>query len=262
MTLLPIGTLYDPFVARGLDALYHALYSGARFVVVATPSGVSLAPEGGAHQSVIMPGIGVALPGIAYYEPVFAQDVEWILLHGLRRVLDREDGESLYLRLSTRPIAQALAPAPSDALRRAALRGAYRLVDARAAAGYDAAHAVNLFAAGVMVPEALQAASRLALNDVFASVIAVTSPDALYRGLRGPRPYLEEVVAADEEDVPIVSVLDGHSHALAFLGSALGVPQIPLGVDDFGQSGTRGDLYRHYGIDADAIVAAARTLVY
>ena len=90
----------------------------------------------------------------------------------------------------------------------------------------------------------------------------VTSPDALYRGLRGPRPYLEELVDADEEDVPIVSVLDGHSHALAFLGSALGVPQIPLGVDDFGQSGTRGDLYRHYGIDADAIVAAARTLVY
>src|SRR3989475_10220950 len=262
VTLLPIGTLYDPFVARGLDALYHALYSGARFVVVATPSGVSLAPEGGAHQSVITPGIGVALPGIAYYEPVFAQDVEWILLHGLRRVLDREDGESLYLRLSTRPIAQALAPAPSDALRRAALRGAYRLVDARAAAGYDAAHAVNLFAAGGMVPEAVQAARRLAQNDVFASVIAVTSPDALYRGLRGPRPYLEELVDADEEDVPIVSVLDGHSHALPLLGSALGVPQIPLGVDDFGQSGTRADLYRHYGIDADAIVAAARTLVY
>jgi len=261
VTLLPIGTLYDPFVARGLDALYHALYSGARFVVVATPSGVSLAPEGGAHQSVITPGIGVALPGIAYYEPVFAQDVEWILLHGLRRVLDRADGESLYLRLSTRPIAQALAPAPSEALRHAVLRGAYRVVDARAAAGYDATHAVNLFAAGVMVPEALQAARRLAQNDVFASVIAVTSPDALYRGLRGPRSYLEEVVTADEEDVPIVSVLDGHSHALAFLGSALGVPQIPLGVDDFGQSGARGDLYRHYGIDAAAIVAAARTLL-
>jgi pyruvate dehydrogenase E1 component len=262
VTLLPIGTLYDPFVTRGLDALYHALYAGARFIVAATPSGVSLAPEGGAHQSVITPGIGVALPGIAYYEPVFGQDVEWILLHGLRRVLDRDAGESLYLRLSTRPIAQSLAPAPSEALRHAALRGAYRLLDAREAAGYDADRAVLIFAAGVMVPEALQAARRLAEDHVFASVMAVTSPDALYRGLRAPRPYLETLVTADEEDVPIVSVLDGHSHGLAFLGSALGVPQIPLGVDDFGQSGTRGDLYRHYGIDADAIAAAARTLLH
>ena len=261
ITLLPIGTLYDPFVTRGLDALYHALYAGSRFIVVATPSGVSLAPEGGAHQSVVTPGIGVALPGIAYYEPVFGQEVEWILLHGLARLLDRRDGESLYLRLSTRPIPQALAPAPSEPLRQAVLRGAYRLVDARTMTGYDPGRAVNVFAAGVMVPEAVQAARRLAEDTVFASVIAVTSPDLLYRGIRGPGPYLEELVTADEEEVPIVSVLDGHSHALAFLGSALGVPQIPLGVDAFGQSGTRGDLYRHHGIDADAITAAARVLL-
>ena len=261
LPLLPIGTLYDPFVTRGLDALYHALYSGARFVVAATPSGVSLAPEGGAHQSVITPGIGVALPGIAYYEPVFGQDVEWILLHGLRRLLDRRDGESLYLRLSTRPISQDLAPPASESLRHAVLRGAYRLLDARTVAGYTPDRAVNVFAAGVMVPEALAAARRLAADGVFASVIAVTSPDLLYRGLRSPKPYVEELVSADEEDVPIVSVLDGHSHALAFLGGALGVTQLALGVDDFGQSGTRGDLYRHYGIDADAIVAAARTLL-
>jgi pyruvate dehydrogenase E1 component len=262
VTLLPIGTLYDPFVTRGLDALYHALYSGARFVVAATPSGVSLSPEGGAHQSVITPGIGVALPAIAYYEPVFAQDVEWILLHGLRRILDRRDGESLYLRLSTRPIAQALAPAPTEELRRASVRGAYRLFDARSVPGYDPDRAVNVFAAGVMAPEALAAARELGERGIFASVIAVTSADMLYRGLRAPRPYLEELVTAAEEDVPIVSVLDGHSHALAFLGGALGVPQLALGVDDFGQSGTRGDLYRHYGIDAPGIVAAARTLLH
>src|SRR5206468_3103084 len=184
VTLLPIGTLYDPFVTRGLDALYHALYAGGRFIVAATPSGVSLAPEGGAHQSVITPGIGVTLPAIACYEPVFGQDVEWILLHGLRRLLDRRAGESLYLRLSTRPVAQDLAPPPSEMLRR-----------------------------------------------------------------------------ADVEDVPVVSVLDGHSHALGFLGGALGVTQVALGVDDFGQSGARADLYRHYGVDADAIGAAARTLL-
>jgi pyruvate dehydrogenase E1 component len=56
-------------------------------------------------------------------------------------------------------------------------------------------------------------------------------------------------------------VLDGHSHTLAFIGAALGVTQAALGVDSFGQSGSRRDLYRHYGIDAAAIAGAARTLL-
>jgi pyruvate dehydrogenase E1 component len=258
-TLLPIGTLYDPFVTRGLDALYHALYAGARFVVVATPSGVSLAPEGGAHQSVITPGIGVALPDLAYYEPAFAQEVEWILLAGLRAVAERR--ESLYLRLTTAPVEQRLAPPASSAQRHAVLAGGYRLVDGRTAEDWTPERAVNLFASGVMVSEALAAARRRTEARAFPSVFVVTSPDRLYRGLREPRPYIETLVAADEEEVPIVSVLDGHSHALAFLGGALGVPQLALGVDAFGQSGTRPELYRHYGIDAEAIVGAARTLL-
>lgn len=260
--LLPIGTLYDPFVARGLDALYHALYAGGKFIAVATPSGVSLSPEGGAHQSVITPGIGVALPAIAYYEPTFALEVEWILLAALRALLDRESGESLYLRLSTKPVDQSLAPAPSPDYRERVLRGGYRLLDARGEPGWDAgSNAVHLFAAGVMVPEAMEAARLLRAEDIFASVFAVTSPDKLYRGLRDPRPYLEDLVTADEEDVPIVSVLDGHSHGLSFLGSALAVPQMSLGVDHFGQSGARRDLYAHYGIDPPAIARAARTLL-
>ena len=261
-TLLPIGTLYDPFVSRGLDALYHALYAGGRFIVAATPSGVSLSPEGGAHQSVITPGIGVALPAITYYEPTFAQEVEWILLEGLRGLLRRGDAESLYLRLSTKPIDQALAPAPSPAHREAVLRGGYRLIDAREQRGYDPdGNAVHIFAAGVMVPEAAAASRALAATGICASVFAVTSPDLLYRGLRATRPYVLDLVSADEEGVPVVSVLDGHSHALAFLGGALGVPQLPLGVDHFGQSGSRGDLYRHYGVDADAIARAAHSLL-
>ncbi|HEX2438837.1 MAG TPA: 1-deoxy-D-xylulose-5-phosphate synthase N-terminal domain-containing protein [Methylomirabilota bacterium] len=257
-TLLPIGTLYDPFVSRGLDALYHALYGGARFVVVATPSGISLAPEGGAHQSVITPGIGVTLPDLAYYEPAFAREVEWILLAGLRAVAERR--ESLYLRLTTAPVDQRLALPPSEALREAVLAGGYRLIDARRE-GWSADGAVNIFAVGVSVPAAVEAARRLGERGAHASVFVVTSPDRLYRGLRSPRPYVETLVSADEEEVPIVSVLDGHSHALAFLGGALGVPQMALGVDSFGQSGTRPELYRHYGVDADAIVAAATTLL-
>ena len=261
-TLLPIGTLYDPFVSRGLDALYHALYAGGRFIVAATPSGVSLSPEGGAHQSVITPGIGVALPAITYYEPTFAHEVEWILLDGLRGLLRRGDAESLYLRLSTKPIDQALAPAPSPAYREAVLRGGYRLIDARERPGYDPeTSAVHIFAAGVMVPEAVAASRALAESGICASVFAVTSPDLLYRGVRTTNPYVLDLVSADEEGVPVVSVLDGHSHALAFLGGALGVPQLPLGVDHFGQSGSRGDLYRHYGVDAAAIARAAHSLL-
>jgi pyruvate dehydrogenase E1 component len=260
-TLLPIGTLYDPFVSRGLDALYHALYSGARFVVVATPSGVSLAPEGGAHQSVITPGIGIALPDLTYFEPTFAREVEWILLAALDGIARRE-GESLYLRLSTRPVDQRLAPSASEAYRGDVLAGGYRLVDARGERGWDpGSNAVSIFATGVAVPEAVEASRRLREDGVLASVFVATSPDRLYRGLRQPRPHLHRLVGADEEDVPIVSVLDGHSHALAFLGGALAVPQTALGVDEFGQSGTRADLYRHYGIDAAAIARAARTLL-
>jgi len=256
-TLLPVGTLYDPFVTRGLDALYHALYAGARFIVAATPSGVSLSPEGGAHQSVITPGIGVSLPAIRYFEPAFAQEVEWILLDGLTRLLDREHGESLYLRLSTKPMDQGLAPPPSPDLRAAVLRGGYRLIDARGEPGWDPEdNAVHIFAAGVMVPEAVAAARELRGRGVLANVFVVTSPDLLYRGLREPGPYLESLVAAEEEGVPVVSVLDGHSHALAFIGGALGVSQLALGVDHFGQSGARGDLYRHYGIDAAAMAQA------
>jgi pyruvate dehydrogenase E1 component len=261
VTLFPIGTVYDPFVGRGLDALLHALYAGGRFIVVATPSGVSLSPEGGAHQSVITPPIGIALPAMVYYDPPFAREVEWILLDALRR-LARREGDSLYLRLSTKPVDQSLAPPASAEYRGRVLRGGYRLVDRRGEPGYDPeGNAVHLFAAGVMVPEAVEASRALYQDGIFANVFAVTSPDLLYRGLRDPRPYLLGLVSADEEGVPVVSVLDGHSQTLSFIGSALGVTQVPLGVDHFGQSGARRDLYRHYGIDPAAIAQAARMLL-
>jgi pyruvate dehydrogenase E1 component len=135
------------------------------------------------------------------------------------------------------------------------------LIDGRAADGWNPDAAVHLFATGAVVPMAVAAARRLREQGAFPNLFVVTSPDRLYRALREPRPYLETLVGADEEDVPVVSVLDGHSHALAFVGGALGVSQLALGVDTFGQSGTRQDLYRHYGIDADAIVRAARTFL-
>jgi pyruvate dehydrogenase E1 component len=255
--LLALGTLYDPFVARGLDALLHALYSGARFIVAATPSGISLSPEGGAHQSVVSPSIGIALPQCAYYEPTFARDTEWILLDGLRQ-LAAGTGESLYLRLSTRPVDQSLRGVEVN--RQQVLQGAYRLVD-------RGRPDVTVWATGVMVTEAVEASRQLEADGVTANVFAITSPDLLYRGFVAARKtseassHLERLVREEEVAVPAVTVLDGHSHALAFIGSALGTLQLPLGVDDFGQSGSRGDLYRHYGIDAESIARGARALL-
>src|SRR5262249_15344368 len=157
---------------------------------------------------------------------------------------------------------QRLAPPPSPEYQADVLRGAYRLVDARGEPGWDAQdNAVSGFAAGVVGAGAGGAARRPPQRGGPGRGFPVTSPDRLYRGLREVDPHLLRLVSADEENVPVVSVLDGHSHALAFIGSALGVPQAALGVDDFGQSGSRQDLYRHYGIDAAAIVRAARRLV-
>src|SRR5207342_330654 len=99
--LLPIGTLYDPFIARGLDALNYALYQDARFIVVATPSGITLAPEGGAHQSVVTPLIGLGQPGLTAFEPAYADELAVLLRWALAEI-QREDGESVYFRLSTR----------------------------------------------------------------------------------------------------------------------------------------------------------------
>jgi pyruvate dehydrogenase E1 component len=278
--LLPIGTLYDCFLPRGLDPLLHATYSKARFILVASPSGISLAPEGGAHQSVLTPALGIEVPNLLAWEPTFAREVEWFLLEALRVIQDPERGEAVYLRLSTKTVDQALMQPALDrvgeeALRAQVLRGGYRLVDRSAEPGYEpGANVVTLVAAGVMVPEAVEASRQLAADGIHANVVALTSPRACYAEWRrqvdavvqGQEPapmWVRELFPAQdlEGEVPVVSVLDGHSHALAWLGTVLGVPHVPLGVDAFGQSGARADLYRHYGIDPDAIARAARVLL-
>ncbi len=272
--LLPIGTLYDPFVARGLDALIYGVYSGGRFIIVGTPSGVTLSPEGGAHQSTITPSIGLAMPGLVAFEPCFAKELEWILLDSLRGLADREHGQAVYLRLSTRSVDQALFPIPADpaareALRRAVLAGAYRLIDRSSAPDYAPGRNVaHIFASGAVVPEAIAASEELVREGVHANVINVTSADRLFRGyqesllsaLHGPdfpRPGpISSVVPETERSCPIVTVLDGHPHALAWVGGALGARVLPLGVSRFGESGTRPELYEACAIDKASIVEA------
>jgi len=274
--LLPIGTVYDPFVCRGLDALIYALYGGAKMIFAGTPAGVSLSPEGGAHQSTVTPSLGIELPSLRFYEPCFAREVEWTLLEGLRECCDREHGLSTYLRLSTKPIdqgrlAEPLARFGEEELRRQVLAGGYRIVDRLLTVpDLPAADTVQIAAGGIMVPEALEAAGRLHAEGVAANVINVTSASRLYAALRAARRaqladahrsldlgHLDTLFPAAERRAPIVTVQDGASHSLAFLGSIHGVPVVPLGVDEFGQSGSRADLYAKTGIDAAQITNAA-----
>jgi len=267
--LLPIGTVYDPFVMRALEGIVYSTYSGSRFVLVGTPSGVSLSREGGAHQSISTPGIGIETPGLVYAEPCFARELEWILLDALDR-LQQPDGESLYLRLSTKPIDQAplaalVAKRGLEQARSDVVAGGFRLREAHPAAE----DRVLIATCGAMVPEALAAADSLAADDgVDATVIVLSSPDRLYhewqhartaplRGEPTHRSHLEALVPDAERSLPIVTVIDGSSHALAWLGSALGTRTVALGVDRFGQTGSQPEVYAEYEIDAASIVTAA-----
>jgi pyruvate dehydrogenase E1 component len=274
--LIPIGTVYDPFVCRGLDALIYSLYGGSKMIFAGTPSGVSLSPEGGAHQSTVTPSLGIELPGLDFYEPAFAREVEWMLLEALRQCCDREHGLSTYFRLSTKPVDQklmdeALARLGEEAMRRQTLLGGYRVVDRRAAApDLPARDVVQIAAGGIMVPEAIAAAKVLHEEGVAANVINVTSARRLYRTLRDARNYqlvdarrelklehLATLFPSDERHAPIVTVQDGASHGLSFLGSIYGAPTVPLGVDTWGQSGSRAALYEYAGINPEEIVNAA-----
>ena len=262
--LLPIGVVYDPFVERALEPWSYGIYAGGQSILVGTPSGVTLAPEGGAHQSIKTPSIGLEQPGCVAYEPAFAIDTEWTLLASLAR-LGRPDGTSAYLRLSTRAIDQDLAAVPEDPAarerrRRQVVAGGYVL---RRSAGPAVAIAVM----GAVVPEALEAAERLERMGFATDVICVTSPDLLYRAMRAGHGHddadtwiLDQLFPADRA-VPLVTVLDGHPHTLTFLGTVNRVPTTSLGVTRFGQSGSLEDVYRYHGLDAHGIVCAALDLV-
>jgi pyruvate dehydrogenase E1 component len=264
--LFPIGVLYDPFVERALEPWSFGIYAGGQSILVGTPSGVSLAPEGGVHQSITTPSIGIEQPGCVSYEPAFAIDTEWCLLASLAR-LGRPGGSSAYLRLSTRPVSQKLAAIPDDPAarerrRRQVVAGAYPL----RRAGHPQ---VTIAAMGAVVPEALAAAERLEAVGVAADVVVVTSPGLLFRALRArqgldtgtgePTWILGQAFPADRA-TPLVTVLDGHPHTLAFLATINRVPHAALGVAQFGQSGSIEDLYRYNGIDTDSVIRAALDL--
>ncbi len=268
--LLPIGTVYDPFVLRGLDAFVYSVYNGARFVIVGTPSGITLAPEGGAHQSVITPSVGLELPGVTYCEPTYARALDWLLCDGLRK-LSTPAGTSLYLRLSTRPIDQSplnelIETRGEDDIRAAVLAGGYRLREP-SSGGKDR---IVIAATGPVMPEVLEAVDLLQDEGVAAGVIDVTSPDMLFhqwrKGLNesaatvtAPKHnhHLASLIPPDQRTLPILTVHDASSHTMAWLGSVFGQRVVPVGVDRFGESGDIAELYRSFSLLPDQIVVAA-----
>src|SRR3954470_5530705 len=246
--LLPVGTIYDPFVARALEPWSFGIYAGGQSILVGTPSGVTLGPEGGALQSVVTPSIGIEQPGCTAWEPAFGQDFEWAFLHALSR-LGRDDGEAAYFRLSTRPIDQGL----HTGTREEVLSGGYRLRPAEDPG-------VVIAFTGALVPEAVEAAEILRDEaGVEVEAVCITSADLLYRSHQARAGLGEGAPATLERlfphDAPVITLLDGHPHTLAFLGDAC------LGVQRFGQSGDLAELYEHHAIDAEAVVGAALDLM-
>ena len=260
--LIPVGTVYDPFIARGLDALNYGCYSDARFLLVGTPSGLTLGPEGGAHQSINTPLIGMGQPGLAYFEPAYADEValfmRWAFEH-----LQKPDGSSVYLRLSTRQVPQAQRTGvewEADAL-----KGGYWL--RQPAPGAEAA----IVFTGAIAPEVLQAFDQLVDDIPGLGVLNVTSPDVLHRdwsaskaarwtGKAAPTCHAEDLLSVLAPGAGLVTVIDGSPGALSWLGGVTGMRVSPLGTDRFGQTGDLIDLYDTYRLDAVAIIDAMAEL--
>ncbi len=247
--LFPIGTLYDPFIARGLDALNYACYQDARFMLVSTPSGISLAPEGGAHQSVNTPLIGMGQPGLIFYEPAYADELAVIMRFGFEYMQNEKSGGSVYLRLSTRPLNQPkreLGVATTNNI----LSGGYWVKT-------PAKDTKNVIIySGVMAQEAAEAHAEL----THTALLAITSPDRLYNDWQdcGITAHVFKLLGEIPKTAKLVTVLDGHPASLAWLGSVHGHCVRPLGVNTFGQTGCVQGLYAKYGIDKQAIIDACR----
>lgn len=274
--LIPIGTVYDPFIMRGLDALNYACYQDARFILAATPSGLTLAPEGGAHQSLATPLIGMAQDGLASFEPAFVDELQAIMAWAFEYVqregaedkaqswTREETGGSVYLRLSTRPVDQ-LQRTVTPALRDEIIKGGYWLRRP------EPSTSLAIVYMGAVAPEAIEAAGLLAEDRRGVGVLAVTSADRLSAGWHGAQrareygrgdavAHVETLLAALPRDAAIITVCDAYPETLSWIGGVLGHRVRALGAEHFGQSGSIPEIYAHYRLDANAIFAAAETL--
>ncbi len=255
--LLPVGALYDPFINRGLDALNYACYQDARFLLAATPSGLTLAPEGGAHQSIHTPLIGMAQAGLSAFEPAFVDELSEIMRWSFGHMQD-DKGGSVYLRLSTRVLDQPERERVDEDWTRAVIEGAYWLVEPEPGAP------IAVVYVGAVAPEAAEAFEAIREDYPGAGLMAVTSPDRLHRGwsARGDGSHAAGLLAPLAADARLITVIDGPPPTLSWLGGVRGHAVRALGVDAFGQSGDVADLYRAYRLDAAAILDAAADALF
>ena len=260
--IFPIGTLYDPFIARGLDSLNYACYQDARFILAATPSGITLGPEGGAHQSINPPLIALGQPGLRHYEPAFADELAAMMEEAFR-LIDDSAGESTYLRLSTRSVRQV--ERADDAWREAALKGGYWLREP------DSGAEAAIVGMGAVMPEAIAAWEELRDDIPGLGLLAITSPNLLHRGwtkaqagrwsgMREPS-HIEQLLSRLGRGAGLVTIADAAPASLSWLGGVLGQRVAPLGVDRFGQTGSLADLYAAYRLDGAAITEAVAELL-
>jgi pyruvate dehydrogenase E1 component len=277
--LIPIGTVYDPFIHRGLDALNYACYQDARFMIVGTPSGVTLAPEGGAHQSIGTPLTGMAQDGLASFEPAFADELAVIMAWAFdymqrdgggdpdeRTWLRDETGGSVYLRLTTKPLEQP-GKRVDDAFRQGAIDGGYWLRKPGPNCSVVIAYQ------GAVADEAIAAAGIVGEHRKDIGVLAVTSADRLNagwtaaqraraRGNPSALSHVEQLLSSLPETCKLVTVIDGHPTTLSWLGSVSGHQTIAHGVEHFGQTGTIDDVYRHFGLDKASLVQSVSALTH
>ena len=261
--LIPVGTVYDPFVARALDALNYACYQDARFMLVGTPSGVTLSPEGGAHQSISTPMIGMSQPGLTSFEPAYADELAVIMAWAFQH-MQQDDGGSVYLRLTTNPIEQ-IGQRSGEEFAEGVTRGGYWLREPGPNADVVIAYQ------GAVAPEAVAAAGMIGGGRRDIGVLSVTSADRLHADwtvaqtnrMRGKDPapsHVEKLLAYLPPHCTLVTVIDGHPATLSWMGGVAGHRVLPLGVTAFGQTGTIGDLYRYFGLDARSIADRVQAL--
>ncbi len=275
--LLPIGTVYDPFILRAADQLNYACYQDARFMLVATPSGVTLAPEGGAHQSIATTLVGMAQDGLCSFEPAFLDELAVMMRFGFdymqrdgegdpdeRTWLRDQTGGSIYLRLTTRPVEQPNR-AMTPELARDIVDGGYWMRKPGPNASVVIAYT------GALAPEAIEAVGLMGEDRRDVGLLAVTSADRLNagwtaaqrareRGLAHASSHVERLLDGVPPQAALVTVVDGHPATLGWLGAVHGHRTRALGVEHFGQTGTIADLYSHYGIDAAGIMRSAEAI--
>ena len=257
--LFPIGTVYDPFISRGLDALNYACYQNARFLLVATPSGITLAPEGGAHQSVGTPLIGIGQPGLISYEPAFVDELEVILDHSFNYLQDEKHGGSVYLRLSTKSLDQPNRNLSHEEIENV-VKGGYWLRKPGPSPKFIIAYQ------GVVAEEVIRASIVLGEKERDFGILTITSSDLLFSDWKKSHnnknnsnhlSHIENLFKGLPSDCNIITLIDGHPLTLSWLSGVNGNPSKPLGVDEFGQTGNSFELYEHFGIDSRTLVETA-----